>query len=45
MIEESVKCLQLLLAVDKDNFKALLYAARQTQLSSLCLSVIDNLLL
>ena len=44
MIEESVKCLQLLLAVDKDNVKVL-FAARQTELSSSCLLVIDNLLL
>ena len=45
VIEESVKCLQLLLAVDKDNVNAFLNAARQTELSSSCISVIDNLLL
>ena len=44
VIEESVKCLKLLLAIDSENVKALLNAARQTELSSSCISVIDNLL-
>ena len=44
VIEESVKCLELLLVIDTENVRALLTAARQTELSSSCISVIDNLI-